>query len=54
MAGSDLKDLFDFIKLNIINIALCLFLLIGVAKLLVEELKPLVVAFKKLLKLVRK
>jgi hypothetical protein len=54
MAGSNPTDFFELVKTNILNIALCLFLLVGATKLLIEELKPLVVAFKQLRELFRK
>ena len=53
MAGSDLKEVFDFFKLFVVNFALCLFLVIGVLKLLFEELMSLISVYKKVKKLLK-
>ena len=43
----DPKEIFDLIKLYIVNVALCLFLIIGATRLILEELKSLVKLYKK-------
>jgi hypothetical protein len=47
MSGPDTKDIVDLVKLYIVNIALIAFLLIGVARLILEELRSLIPLYKK-------
>jgi hypothetical protein len=48
MTTFDPYPVFDFLKSNIYLIALCLFLAIGSAKLILEELISLVILYKRL------
>ena len=50
---SESRDIFDFIKLYIVNIALCVFLLLGIVKLILEELKSLIPIYQQLRALLR-
>jgi len=53
MIGLDSKELFSVIESHIFLIALCLFLLIGAAKLILEEFIALLTLWYKLLAIVR-
>lgn len=53
MGGPDSKELFSVIESHIFLVALCLFLLIGAAKLILEELIALVVLWYKLVATIR-
>jgi hypothetical protein len=53
VSGPESRDIFDFIKLYIVNIALCVLLLLGIFRLILEEFKaiiPIVKQIKSLLK----
>jgi len=53
MIGSDSKELFSIIESHIFLVALCLFLLIGAAKLILEEFISLLRLWYKMLAVVR-
>jgi len=53
MVGPDSKELFSVIESHIFLVALCLFLLIGAAKLILEEFIALVALWYKLVATIR-
>ena len=53
MIGQESKELFGIIESHIFLVALCLFLLIGAAKLILEEFITLVVLWQKLVATLR-
>jgi hypothetical protein len=54
MVGPDSKEFFSIIESHIFLVALCLFLLIGAARLIMEEFIDLVLLWYKLVAIVRK
>lgn len=53
MSAPDTKDIVDLVKLYIVNIALIAFLLIGVTRLILEELCSLIPLYKKVKTLIK-
>lgn len=54
MLTPESRDIFDLAKLFIVNIALCIFLLLGIIKLILEELKSLIPIYKQLKALLKR
>jgi hypothetical protein len=54
MVGPDSKEFFSIVESHIFLVALCLFLLIGAARLIMEEFIALVLLWYKLVAIVRK